>query len=65
MRKPVYAICKQQGADHPAHPCSLISTFVVHFLDSIIPVLAKSSYSEQSLHERELQMKPLSFRFLW
>ena len=27
------------SADQPAHPHSLISTFIVHFLDSIIPVL--------------------------
>ena len=31
-----------KGADQPAHPRSLISTFVVHCLDCIIPVLAKS-----------------------
>ena len=30
-----------KGADQPAHPCSLISTFVVRYLDSIIPILAK------------------------
>ena len=29
-----------KGADKPAHPCSLISAFVVCCLDSIIPVLA-------------------------
>ena len=34
-----------KGADQPAHPRSLISTFVVHCLDSIIPVLAKSKIS--------------------
>ena len=33
MRKPVYGICEQQRR-------SLISTFVVRFLDSIIPLLA-------------------------
>ena len=27
-----------KGADHPAHPRSLISAFVVHSLDSIIPL---------------------------
>ena len=31
-----------KGADQPAHPRSLISTFVVHYLDSIIAILAKS-----------------------
>ena len=34
-----------KGADQPAHPCSLISTFVLHCLDSIIPTLAKSKIS--------------------
>ena len=27
-------------ADQPAHPCSLISNFVVRYSDSIIPVVA-------------------------
>ena len=34
-----------KGADQPAHPRSLISTFVVRCLDSIIHVLAKSKIS--------------------
>ena len=29
-----------KGADQPAHPCSLISTFVVCCLDSMILILA-------------------------
>ena len=45
MRKPVYAICRQKGADQSAHPRSLISTFVVCFLDSMIPLLAISEMS--------------------
>ena len=28
-----------KGTDQPAHPCSLISAFVVHCLNSIIPLL--------------------------
>ena len=36
MRKPVYAICEQQSADQPVHPCSLTSNFIVRYLDSII-----------------------------
>ena len=32
-----------KGADQPAHPGSLISTFVVHCLDSMICVVALSS----------------------
>ena len=39
MRKPVYAVCKQQRR-RSACPRSLISAFVVHCLDSIIPLLA-------------------------
>ena len=31
-----------KGADQPAHPRSLISTFVVHCLDSIIPLVSIS-----------------------
>ena len=34
-----------KNADQPAHPRSLISTFVVHYLDSIIPILAKCKIS--------------------
>ena len=28
-----------KGTDQPAHSRSLISTFVVHYLDSVIPIL--------------------------
>ena len=46
MRKPVFAIfANDKGADQPAHPCSLISAFVVRCLDSTIPMLAKSKIS--------------------
>ena len=31
---------KNKDAEQPAHPRSLISTFVVHCLDGIIPALA-------------------------
>ena len=34
-----------KGADQPAHACSLISTFVVRYLDGVIPILAKSKIS--------------------
>ena len=41
MRKPVYAICKQQmGADQPVHLGSLINAFVFRCLDSMILQLA-------------------------
>ena len=36
------AYANNKGADQPAHPRSLISTFDVRCLDSIIPILAKS-----------------------
>ena len=39
MRKPVFAICEQQRRDEPAHPCSLISVFVVHCLDRRISLV--------------------------
>ena len=55
MRKHVYTICKHngaenvsmpyannKGADQPAHPCSLISTFVVRCLGSIITTVPTS-----------------------
>ena len=29
-----------EGADQPAHPCSLISTFVVHCLDSVMSLVS-------------------------
>ena len=34
-----------KDADQPVHPCSLIRAFVVHCLDSIIPILVKSKIS--------------------
>ena len=45
MRKPVLPYANNKGADQPAHPRSLISTFVVRFLDSTIPVLVISEIS--------------------
>ena len=36
MRKRVMSYANNKGADQPAHPCSLISAFVVRCLDSII-----------------------------
>ena len=40
MRKPVLPYANNKGADQPVHPHSLISTFVVHCLDSIIPLVS-------------------------
>ena len=39
MRKPVYAYANDNGGDQPAHPRSLISTFVVRCLVSIISLV--------------------------
>ena len=44
-----YAICEQQRRRWAAHPRHLISVFVVHYLDSIIPILAKSNISRLQL----------------
>ena len=40
MRKPGFVLCEQQRRRSAWHPCSLISTFIVRSLDSIIPVVA-------------------------
>ena len=44
-RKPVFGGCENSGADQPVHPGSLISTFIVPFLESIICKLATSEIS--------------------
>ena len=37
VRKPVFGgFVNKKGADQPAHPCSLIRTFVVRLLEIII-----------------------------
>ena len=38
-----------KGADQPAHPRSLISTFVVHCLDSIMPLVSIFEISKLQL----------------
>ena len=45
MKKPFKTYANIKGADQPTHLRSLISTFVVHCLDSIIPVLAIAEIS--------------------
>ena len=45
MRKPVLPYANNNDPDQPAHPGSLISTFVVHCLDSIIPLVSISEIS--------------------
>ena len=42
MRKPVMPYANNKGADQPGHPRSLISTFVVRCLDSIISLVSIS-----------------------
>ena len=49
MRKPVLAYANNKGADQPAHPRSLISAFVVCFLDSITSLVSLSEISRLSL----------------
>ena len=45
-KKPVFGgFSNNKGADQPAHPRSLISTFVIHFLESIISKLATCKIS--------------------
>ena len=45
MRKPVWGFANNKGADQPAHPRSMISTFVICLLKSIISRLATSEIS--------------------
>ena len=40
MRKSVMPYANNKGADQPAHPCSLISAFVVRCLDSILSLVS-------------------------
>ena len=46
MRKPIFReFANNKGADQPAHPRSLVSAFVIHKLESIIYILARSELS--------------------
>ena len=45
MRKPVLPYANNKGADQPAHPCSLISAFVIYCLDGIISLVSISKIS--------------------
>ena len=49
MRKPVMLYVNNKGAAQPAHPHSLISTFVVCCLDSIMPPVSISENSSLCL----------------
>ena len=44
-----YPYANNKGAEQPAHPRSLISTFVIRYSDSMIPILAKSEISRLEL----------------
>ena len=44
-RKPVWWFANNTGVDQPVHPHSLISAFVIRFLESIISRLATSEIS--------------------
>ena len=45
MRKPVMSCMNNEGTDQPVYPHSLISAFVVHCLDSMIPLVSISEIS--------------------
>ena len=45
MRNSVICVCEHKGADQLVHGCSLISTFAIHLLKSIILKLASSEIS--------------------
>ena len=45
-----------KGADQPADPRSLISTIVVRYLDSMIPILAKSKMSSSVAEQAGLSL---------
>ena len=49
MRKPLLPYANNKGADQPARPHSLTSTFVLRCLDSIISILAQSKISRLQL----------------
>ena len=71
MRKPVLRYANNKGADQPAHPRSLINTFVVRCLDSIISLVSFSEISSLQLASVAAQaclsltrLKPLKTGFL-
>ena len=63
-----------EGADQPVHPCSLISTFVVRCIDSLICILAISKVSrfllvfiaeQAGLNLPWLKIPKTHFRVMW
>ena len=49
MRKCVMSYANNKGADQPAHPCSLISAFVVRCLDSVMLLVSVTKISSLML----------------
>ena len=45
--KPEIFVANNKGTDQPAHPCSLISTFFIHNLGSIVVKLAPCKTSDR------------------
>ena len=44
-----------KGPDQPVHPCSLISTFIVPYLDSIMPPVFISEITSLQLTSKAVQ----------
>ena len=50
MKKRVLmSYANNKGGDQPAHPCSLISTFVVHCLDNVMSLVSVTKISSLML----------------
>ena len=64
MTKPGYGIMNNKGAGQPAHPCSLITAFIIHCHDNIIsidsesPRLMLASVAEQTSFKSWLATPP-------
>ena len=56
MRKPALPYANSKGADQPVHLCSLISAFVVHSLDSKIPLVSISEISTSVAAQASLSL---------
>ena len=68
MRKPVYAICEQQRRRLACASPQSVQHFVVHCLDSVIPVLVIveiSSAEQAGLSLNWLQMPKTGFLMTW
>ena len=45
----IYAYANNKGIDQPVHPHSLISAFVIHYLDCVMPLVSITRYSRLSI----------------